>query len=264
MLLIGFDFSQMADDHGDISREQTDAHLTVRPLNRLSYSVRVCDSGISENYGLLTYDSLGHFSAKAGRFYPAFGLHTADYTGYHRTAVGLTRQTYLDGVSLYTEWYGVSMTAEGFTVGNRNILGVHLSSLGRIWSVGWLAGGSWRQPETVNGAVGEYPCARAVFGGLSFHGVTALGELDMIGKDNDTMTIYASLQSQIVRGAILAFDYDFLDADRGLASGVEERASVALELYPIPYVELRPVYRYHTEGARQDEDEFEVWLHFGF
>jgi hypothetical protein len=263
-LLIGFDFIQNVDDHGVISRDQTDAYLTYRPLDKLSYSVRVSDSGIVENYGLLTYDSLGHFSAKAGRFYPVFGLRTADYTGYHRSAVGLTRQTYQDGVSLCTEWYGVSLTVEGFSFEDRSIYGAHLSVSGRVGRIGWLAGGSRRQPETISGATGEYRCAWAVFAGLSAYGFTALGELDLVGKKNDTLAAYASLQTQIIEGAVLVLDYDFLDTDRSLATGIQERISVSLELHPIPYVELRPVYRSYTEGNRKDEDEFAMQLHFGF
>jgi hypothetical protein len=75
---------------------------------------------------------------------------------------------------------------------------------------------------------------------------------------------FASLRGRVIEGAWLAVDYDFADPDRQMKSGVEEMLTVAAQVYPLPFVEVRPAYLYHTRGPLQDLDEFEVQVHFGY
>lgn len=259
----GFDTRHLVFDDGRIFRMQTDAYLAVEPLKDFFYHFRFWENGVSEHYALLNFDHQKYF-VKAGRFYPAYGLRNADHKAFTRERTGHGSNVYLDGFSVGAEIYEVNITAEIFNPNQRGVYGLHLFRARYCKPFGYLIGTSIRLSEEVAGTTGAHPNAKAVFGGLSYDRFTLLGELDIAGKGNDTLITYGSLTTRLEYGLYLVVEYNFFDGNRDVADGVDEFVRVSVELFPIPFVELRPSYTYYTRGLLKDQDDFFVQVHFGY
>jgi len=259
----GFDSRYLVFDNGRVFRMQTDAYLTVEPLNKTYYHFRFWENGISENYALLTFWN-EQFYVKAGRFYPAYGLRSADHKSYVQERTGHGSNVYLDGISLGAEIRGVNVVTEVFNPQQRRVWGLHVFKPGFMDPFGYIAGVSIQLSEEIAGSNGPFPYARAVFGGLSYDRFTATGELDLVGQGNDTLIAYAALTTRLEYGAYLVGEYNFFDGNRNTADGVEEFVRISLEVFPLPFVELRPSYTRYTRGAIGDRDDFFVQLHIGY
>ncbi len=263
-LQVGFDFRHTLDDNGTFTREQTDAYVSVRPLRMFSYQIRVDKEGLSENYALLWLHGQDYF-IKAGRFQPTFGLQNIDSYAFNRRLTGNRREMYLDGLSVGGEFFDVlNVSAEVFNTNDRDVFGFRLYAPWKLGPFSCMAGTSLRLAKKLDGSYGDFPHAKAVFGGLSFGPFTAMGELDLVGQSNDTLITYGALTVGIMHGLYLQGEYDFFDGDRRYAGGVDEFFRVGLDLYPLPFVELRPEYTRHTRGYRENEDDFLLRLHVGY
>ena len=262
-LLVGFDSRYLVFDDGRVFRMQTDAFLAFNPFRNFYYHFRFWESGITENYALM-YFSGEKYYAKLGRFYPAFGLRNVDHTAFNRVRTGHGPNFYLDGFSLGAEVEGVNLVGEAFNPDGLGVYGLHAFFPAYIAPFGLLAGASWRHSEEINGSNGDYPHARAVFGGVSYDRFTALGELDIVGKSNDTLITYSSLTGRVIYGLWLVGEYNFFDGDRDLKSGVEEFVRFSAEFYPMPFALIRPSYTYYLRGPLENEDDFFVQLHVGY
>jgi hypothetical protein len=259
----GFDIRYLVFDDGTIFRMQTDAYFMVEPLKDLQYQFRVWEGGISENFGLLWLNDR-QFHVKVGRFMPAYGLRMSDHKSYVRDRIGLGANVYRDGLSLGAQFHGVELTTEYFSVPGRKLFGGHLYYPGVLPPFTYLLGASVQIPEELSGSTGGFPLSRAVFGGLSYDRLTLLGELDMAGKANDTLITYAQLTTRLEYGAYLIAEYNFFDGNRDLETGVDEYLRISFELYPLPFVQLRPSYTYYLDGLRKDQDDFFVLFHIGY
>ena len=131
-------------------------------------------------------------------------------------------------------------------------------------SLSFLAGFSARISEEQNGSNGAFPHTKGIFGGLSYDRFTLLGELDLAGKANDSLLVYAGLTTRIIYGLYLIAEYNFFDNDRDLASEVNEFLRFSLEFYTIPFVQFRPSYTYYTSGPLDGEDNFFLQFHVGY
>jgi hypothetical protein len=267
LLTAGFDTRHLVFDDGYIFRMQTDAFLTFSPYKDFRYHLRLSDnvtgSGIAENYGLITFDDERHY-IKAGRFYPAFGLRNADHNAFNRTKTGHGSTLYLDGLSLGMEFHGTKVALELFDANRRGVYGVHVFRPGYIAPFGYLIGGSLRLSEKLAGTNGSFPHAKSLFGGLSYDRYSLLGEVDLVGQANDSLVVYGQLVTRIEYGLYLIGEYNFFDSDRNLKSGSEEFWRFSIELFPIPFVELRPSYTYYSEGPLKDRNDFFLQVHLGY
>lgn len=262
-LLLGFDARYLVLDDGRLFRMQTDAYLTLEPLKNMFYHFRFGESGISENYALMTFAD-EKYSARFGRFYPSFGLHNDDHQAFVRAKSGLSPQLYLDGAAVGVEQFGLNLSAEIYRLGDHGIYVLHGYRSGTLGAFGYLAGGSLRLSEEKNRSTGQLPNARALFGGLSYGRFTALGEIDFTGKRSDSVIIYGALYSRIEYGLWFVGEYNFFDGDRDIADGVDEFVRFSAEFYPIPFVELRPSLTYYTRGFRNNEHEWFLQVHAGY
>jgi hypothetical protein len=242
---------------------QADAYLAVEPLKDFYYLMRLTERGIAEHYALL-YFADERYYVKAGRFNPAYGLHDADHKAYVRERIGYGSNVFLDGLSAGADLLGVSVAGELFNINQQAVSTLHLLKAGSVDPFGYLAGASVRFSEKVAGSTGAFPPTKAIFGGLSYDRLTLLGELDVTGKSNDTLITYASLTTRLEYGLYLIGEYNFFDGDRHLETGVDEFLRVSLELFPIPFVELRPSYTYYTRGILKDEQDFFMQVHVGY
>lgn len=264
-LLIGFDSRYLVFDDGYIFRMQTDVYLNVTPFKNFSYQFRFWENGISENYALL-YLGEQKYYAKLGRFYPAYGLRNADHKAFNRERTGHPSNLYLDGLSLGYNAGRLKLVGEVFSEGRQNIFGLNATYTAYNFGLNYMAGVSWRSSEEIENtdSNGRFPFARAVFGGLSYDRFTLMGELDLVGRASDTLIAYANLTSRLTYGLYLIGEYNFFDGNRNAASGVDEFVRLSVELFPLPYVELRPSYTYYTSGVRKNEDDFFVQFHVGY
>jgi len=260
---VGFDLRYLVFDDLSTFRMQNDAYLSLEPLRDLNYTLRLGENGISENYALLQLGKQQHY-LKAGRFYPAYGLRNVDHTSYTRARTGHPPRYYLDGLSLGTELWAAKVVVELMDQNGQGVYGVHAYRPMFFDPFGLMLGASYRLTENVPGPLGPVPHAKALFGGVSYDRFTLLGQLDLVGKGNDTLITYANLTTRLEYGLYVIGEYNFFDGNRDVADGVEEFVRVSLEIFPIPFVELRPSYTYYFEGPRKDEDDVFVQFHIGY
>lgn len=263
-VIVGFDLRYLALDDGRFFRMQTDGFVTLEPIKEMYYHMRIGDQGVTENYALLTLSD-NTYSARIGTFTPSVGLHVEDHTAFIRERAGNGPEVYLDGLSLAAEVSGVNMIAEVFSPGEQAMVDFSAYRPGSFGPFGYLAGGSYRLTEEIGpDDFGLYPHLKSLYGGLAYDRLTALGEMEMIGKGNDQIAAYASLTGRIEYGLYLTAEYNFFDPNRRLETGVEEFWRFSVDFYPIPFLEIRPSYTTYTEGALDGTDQFFLQFHMGY
>jgi hypothetical protein len=242
---------------------QTDVFANFEPMDGFSYQMRFWESGITENYALLSFNDKKHW-LKAGRFTPTFGLHNADHKSFNRERVGYGSLIYLDGFGLGTALGGVEATLEYFNPNEISTGNVYLLKTGYIEPVTYMLGGSMRFTEEVANTPTQFPPAKSLFGGIAYNRFSLLSEVDLVGRDNDTLIFYSSLTGRVEYGLHLIAEYNFFDGDRDWRSGVDEYVRFSVEFFPIPFVQLRPSYTRYTRGYIEGEDDFFLQLYFGY
>ena len=266
-LLIGFDSRHLIFDNGRIFRMQTDVLAAFTPFDNFNYQIRFWEDGTTENFVLLYLDD-EKYNLKAGRFYPAFGLRNADHKAFARERTGHGSNVYLDGLSVGADFNGLNLVGETFNEQEQTILGGHAFYNVFLEPISLLAGSSvrWSEKKEDEGGPSNrtFPHAKSLFGGINYDRFTLMGDLDLVGKSNDTLIFYSNFTTRLAYGLYLIGEYNFFDGDRSLKSGVDEFVRVSVELFPLPFVELRPSYTYYTRGALEDQDDFFVQVHFGY
>lgn len=262
-LSVGFDSRHLIFDDGRVFRMQTDFFANLEPFQGFSYLMRFTENGITENYALISFADSKYY-IKAGRFYPAFGLHNSDHKSYNNERTGHGSNVYLDGLSSGFNYRGFNLSAEIFGDNDQAVYGVHLYKTAYYSNFNFLGGLSLQLSEEINGSNLSHPHAKALFGGIGYDRFSLLGELDFVGQSNDTMIVYSNLTTRLEYGLYLIGEYNFFDGNRDLKDGVDEFVRVSLEFYPIPFFQLRPSYTYYLDGLYKDEDDFFLQLHFGY
>lgn len=263
LAIVGFDSRHLLLDEPRLFRMQSDFYLTLEPIRNLLYHFRFSERGIDENYGLLYLGDQQH-SIKLGRFYPAFGLRQDDHTALTRLRAGLTPRQFLDGISFGLEIQGFQLTLETFHQAGQGIYGAHLIKPLTLGPLGLLIGGSARYSEKIEGSNGSFPHAKALFGGINFDRVTVTGEATLVGRANDSLATYFSASVRIQPGLFLVGEYNFADPDLDLKSGAEAFVRSSLEIYPLPFVKIRPSFTRYLEGLQKNENDYFVQFHFGY
>ena len=263
-LILGFDMRYLALDDGRIFRMQTDGFLTMEPIRNMFYHVRVGANGVTENYALLTFAD-NKYSARFGSFTPSFGLHNEDHNSFNRARTGNGPEVYLDGASLSAETGGVNLIAEAFNPNEQSIINLHAYRPGLLGPVSYMVGGSYRATEEIGpDNFGQFPHAKAIFGGVAWDRFTLMGEMDVVGKGNDQFVTYGNLTTRLEYGLYLVGEYNFFDSNRRIENGVDEFLRFSVDFYPIPFVQIRPSYTTYTRGTRDGEDEVFVQFHVGY
>jgi hypothetical protein len=263
-LILGFDARYLVLDDGRVFRMQTDGFVTVEPLKNMFYHVRIGSVGVTENYALMTFAD-NKYSARFGTFTPSFGLHVEDHQAYIRSLTGNGPETYLDGASLSAAHLGFEAQVEAFNPNEQKVFNFNLYRPGTFGPLSYMVGGSYRITDEIGpNSFGAFPHAKAVYGGIAWDRFTAMGEIDVVGKGNDQFVAYGSLTTRIEYGLYLIGEYNFFDSNRRLETGVDEFLRFSVDLYPIPFFEIRPSYTSYTRGARDGEDQFFVQFHVGY
>lgn len=262
-VLVGFDTRHLVFDDGRIFRMQTDVFVDFEPIKDFHYFFRFWESGIFENYGLLFLDNKKYY-VKLGRFFPVFGLRNEDHTAFNRVRTGHGPNVYLDGLSVGASSGGFNLAAEVFNQNGQGVYGLDVHRAGRYSGVGYLLGASLQLSEEVNGSNGAFPVSRALYAGASWDRFTLMGEYDLVGQSNDTTITYANLTTRIIYGLYGVVEYNYFDGDNDAADSVDEFVRLSVELYPIPFFQLRPSYTNYTRGLLEGSDDFFLQVHFGY
>ncbi len=277
---VGFDLRYLVFDDGEVFRMQTDAYAAIEPFRDFYYQLRLSDEqGITENFGLLYFDEQRHY-IKVGRFELSHGLKLEDHTAYVRSRTGDQPHLYYDGLALGAKIGDGYAAVELFNPEDRGMIVVHAYRPGFIpqLNLGWMAGFSGRfsekggdsddepsdETDHSHDPAGPPPDNRAVFGGLSYDRFSLLGELDLAGRSPDQLAFCAGFTARIEHGLYFLTEYNFYDGDRDIAAGVDEFVRLSLQVFPLPYVELRPAYTWYTRGPLDGEDDFYLQLHLGY
>ncbi len=258
----GFDTRHLIFDDASIFRMQTDFFANVELFENMNYNFRFSEIGILENYAILYIDKQKHY-VKFGRFSPSFGLKQADHKSYNRERLGHGSLTYLDGLGLGVDIKGLLLNTEFLNYGRQSIFIGHLMKSFNLNSLGGFGGFSVQLPEEEVGHT-RFREAKALFGGLSYDRFTLMGEIDLVGKSNDTLISYLNFTSRIEYGLYFVTEYNFFDGNRNLSDGVEEYLRFSVELYPISFFQLRPSLTYYTEGIQKDKTDYFLQIHFGY
>ena len=259
---LGFDSRHLIFDDGTIFRMQTDIFANIELFSNFNYNIRFSESGIFENYALLYFNKQKHY-IRFGRFTPTFGLKQSDHKSFNREKIGHGSLTYLDGVGGGVDLKSFLVNMELLNYGEQTLFISHISRNFSIDAFNLLAGASLQLPNEKENHY-RFTDAKALFGGLSYNRFTLLGELDIVGKSNDTLISYVNFTSRLEYGLYFITEYNFFDGNRDIADGVEEYYRFSVELYPIPYFQLRPSYTYYTEGSLKDKSDFFLQVHVGY
>jgi hypothetical protein len=255
---------------------QGDLYLSIRLAKKVSVFLKKGLYSGFEAYGLLhVLPANGYL--KLGKFLPAYGTRTDDHTSYIRTVTGFSpeqgRPELTGGEAAispgpFTILGGFYNADDGFgsAVGNdKAFLGraeglfalseeVHLGLGGNVF-VTTLPGGTRR---TLYGGLGS----------LSIGEMTLLGEVDAVRSRNGGVTTtglvtFAEASYVVTPGVDLKLGYDFFDPDVDRKTGAQSRFSAGVEFFPLPGVELRPVYRFvREEPTDRKNNELQVIIHF--
>ncbi len=259
----GFDSRYLLLEDGTLFRMQTDFYLALEPLDDFYYYFRFSENGISEQYALFGFKKFKYYF-KAGRFSPEYGLGQADHKSFVRERTGHGSNVYLDGIEVGGEFGGFSISSQFFNPLNQGLFYTQISKPGKLWHFSYLAGASLRISEEEAGSYRTFQPSKGLFGGVSYDRFTLMGEIDWVGKDADTLITYLSLTSRVVYGAYLIGEYNFFEPDRHSDTFNDEFYRLSFELFPIPFVEIRPSYTRYTGGALKGEDSYFVQFHIGY
>ncbi len=264
----GFDSRYLIIDDGRIFRMQTDLYFAMKPFNNFIYQIRIGEdpfgvTSVFENYALLYLENKKHY-LKLGKFYPTYGLKIADHKSFIRERTGHRSNVYLDGMSVGTELEGFQISTELFNPNNHGVYGFNIVRYDNISDFGFISGISYRISEDKAGSFSGFNDARSFYGGISYDRFTFLSELDLVGESSDTLIFYSNLTVRLEYGLYFISEYNFFDGNRNLEDGTDENIRLSLEIFPIPFFELRPSYTHHFKGPYQGEDDFFLQFHVGY
>ena len=255
---------------------QGDLYINLRLSKKINIYL---DKGLYS--GFEVFGMLGILPArgfiKVGKFIPAFGTKLDDHTAYIRTYTGFSPErgrpelTGLEvGVSpgAYSVTGGFYNGSDGFGSGVGNEKSILLRADG-IWALGDDAAlgvgvNAFRRYESSGGQTSLY----GGVGSARYGPVVLFGEVDLIrsgggGSQPNGLVLYAEANYLLLEGVDLKVAYDFYDSNTDQKDGALSRYSLGLEFFPLPGVELRPMYRFvREEPAELRNNEFHVLIHF--
>jgi hypothetical protein len=220
-----------------------------------------------------------HGYVKVGKFLPNYGMRTDDHTAFVRTYTGFSPEQgrpELTGLETaispgpITIAGGVYNSSDGFGASEGNskaVLGraegmfsltddLHLALGGNVFTKGNSLGG-----RTV---------LYGGFGSVSLGQLTVLGEADFMRSSGGARTVtgftsYVEADWPIIQGFDLKLAYDFYDPDIDYKTGAYARYTAGMEFFPLPGVELRPLYRINRDQLKgENYSEADVLLHLYF
>lgn len=254
---------------------QGDLYLNLRVAKKISiYLDKGLYSGF-EAFGLAgILPANGHI--KVGKFVPNYGLRTDDHRAFIRQATGFSpesgrpERTGLEvGVAPGPFFIGAGVynAADGFGFGPGNQKAV----LGRIEGMfpldEELTLGLGANVFTSKSTSGERHTYLGGIGMFSLGELTLTGEADLLQRDSagvkrDGLVTFLEAAYVVTPGLDLKAGYEFLDPDVDVKAGSTSRINLGVEFFPLPGVEVRPVYRFVLDDPDElSNDEFQFIMH---
>ncbi len=234
-------------------------------------------------------------SIKVGKFTPAFGTKLDDHTTYIRTYTGFSPElsrpeltglevnvspgpiTVLGGIFNSTDGFGAAEVSSKAYLGRvEGMFGgdgpVHVGLGGNVWYNATVPQSVLQRINLVaNVPVAGTPKSTIYggFGSVSVGRLALFGEADWMQLRSDLPTTksficYVEGDYPIIQGIAVKLAYDFYDPDVSLKTGSNTRYTAGVEFFPLPGVEVRPLYRI-LHGANLDQqNEFDLLLHLYF
>jgi hypothetical protein len=261
---------QQQRDYTSFYQMQGDLYISARIANNILLSMTKSLYHDFEIFGIASILPASGY-IKVGRFTPAYGTRIDDHTTFIRTKtvfplyrredtgieVGISPASFTWNTGLYNGEDG-SDPSNGWV----RLVTTRAEAFFRFEDVNCSLGGSaWYN----NGLLGTL----TMYGGFAEAGykdATIHAEVD-IKKDNTTLKTtelisYLEINYLIFNGIDLKFIYDFYDPDINYKTGSESRFSFGAEFFPLPGVEVRPLYRIQTRTPGDvRQNEFDLLLH---
>lgn len=264
---------------------QGDLYLNFKVAKKVSLFLNKGLYSGFEAFALLSIlPSRGHI--KVGKFIPDFGTKIDDHTTYIRTYTGFSPEfsrPELTGVEAGIAPGGLTLTGGVYnaTDGVGSGTGNRKSYLGRVeymlspggdvhLSLGGNVFGNAALKAPVAGPADAMQTLVGAFGALSVGQFTLFGETDWIQSRGSATPVprafvsYVEADYPVVTGVDLKVAYDFYDPDLDLKTGTASRYSVGVEVFPLPGVEVRPMYRIVNGTVASLKNEFDMMLHLYF
>jgi hypothetical protein len=234
-------------------------------------------------------------SIKVGKFTPAYGTNIDDHTTFIRTYTGFSPELSrpeLTGLEAtlspgpVTIMGGVYNSADGFgsAVGNSKaflgraeaMLGgdnsVHIGFGGNVYYNAIIPQSVLQRIDGVAAVAVAGTPKSTLYGGF---GSVAISQLAIFGEadwmtirsdlpDTKSFVCYLEADYPVVTGVDVKVAYDFFDPDVNLKTGTITRYSVGVEFFPLPGVEVRPLYRTFRGANISQKNEVDVLLHLYF
>lgn len=237
---------------------------------------------------------------KAGKFMPAYGTRTDDHNAFIRggpyggslfqqSYAALAAQGYLSGLRFgeRSEDTGVEL---GFTPGVLTVTAGVFNGAPGGGLTGVVASANKALALRADASF-KTPVGNVMFGGSYYNRPSASGkesfvgafgaysiagrytlntEIDRIsltagGRSLSGLIFWNELNVVLATGFDLKLGYEFYDPDVDLRNGSFSRAVVGVEMFVLPGVEIRPLYRISKEEPTEiSNDEFQVLLHLFF
>jgi hypothetical protein len=261
---------QQQRDYTSFYQMQGDIYISARLANKLLLYVTKTLYHDFEIFGTAQILPANGY-VKAGRFTPAYGTRIDDHTAFIRSKTVFPLYRREDtGIELgisptsFTWNAGVYNGEDGSDPSNGRIrlVTTRAEALFRIDKFNCSFGGSGWYNKGLFGTLTMY----GGFAGVSYNDVTMNAELD-IEKDKTTLGTnefisYIEINYLVLDGVDLKFMYDFYDPDIDYKTGGESRYSIGAEFFPLPGVELRPMYRIDIKNPGNiKQNEFDFLLH---
>jgi hypothetical protein len=261
---------QQQRDYTSFYQMQGDLYLSARLANNLLLSLTKTLYHDFEIFGIANILPANGY-VKVGRFTPAYGTRIDDHTAFIRskTVFPLYRRedTGIEvGISPASiTWNaGVYNGEDGSDPSNGwiRLVTTRAEAFFQLDKLNLSFGGSAWNNNGIFGTLTMY----GGFAGASYKDIALHAELD-IKKDksalgNTELISYIEINYLALDGIDLKFMYDFYDPDIDYMTGSESRYSLGVEFFPMPGVELRPMYRIlaKTPGNMR-QNEFDFLMH---
>ncbi|MBI2892980.1 MAG: hypothetical protein HYY06_05475 [Deltaproteobacteria bacterium] len=212
---------------------------------------------------------------KAGRFMPTFGLRLENHNTFTRQDIGFGPRdkdagieigAYLGPVLVQAAVLDGASEDRQFDENRKKAFLARAELIGRVGALRLMFGGSAYANQTgarteVQGTVVDSRSDHlrtGVHWGLGLGRFAYLGEAAVVKVDPSqgnaqeakqfSFQSYQELDVRLVRGLELNFNYEFREPDIDLESGRINRFAGGVELYPLPYLELKVLVR-HAFGS---------------
>jgi len=253
---------------------QGDFYLNFRIAKKVNMFLKKSLGPSFEVFGLLNIlPASGHI--KVGKFIPNFGTRLDDHSAFIRDSTGFSsasgRPELTGGeVGIAPGAFAIvggfyNATNSDFAEGNNKAFLGRAEGMFNVAKETYVGVGA--DVFTTKLTDGSTRTMYGAFGSVSHGDFTVFGEVDAIKtKLNETVSglvMYVEADYVVTPGLDLKLAYDFYDGDTDFKTGSTSRYSFGFEFFPLPGVELRPIYRYvKYETVDGKRDEFNLVMHF--